>query len=82
MGRKGDDGKVRRGDNKMQGMGILNDDDKSAPFAMDGNNRIQNLVSVSLALCLDKIRYAVGRETVDELIKLLQREEFSLDIFK
>lgn len=55
-------------------MGILNDDEKSAPLAMDGNSRIQKLLSVSVRLTLDEIRYAAGMDTVDEVIKILHRE--------
>lgn len=49
---------------------------------MDRDNRIQEPVAVYLVLTADKIRYAAGRDTVDEDIKVLHHEVFCLEIFK
>jgi len=46
------------------------------------SSRMRKLLAVSLALSLEQIRQASGREAVDEVLKILHREEFSLRDFK
>lgn len=46
------------------------------------NERVQRLLAISLAVTLDKIRGAAGSQTVEELLNIIHREAFCVDMFK
>lgn len=62
-------------------MRLRGNDAKFTAMEKVHNRHVQKLFAVSIAIPLDNIRYTASRYYVGELVGILHRQQFSLEVF-